>query len=199
MRQGIGQSTKQESQKPVKPINALAAAVLKIPFTKPPRLIERTTSAPIEVIKEVFDQLTLCDLTEDLLPNWLQVALINTQSPYSNGNGRKVLCEFYELLITYVSKLYIMEKSQQFANPSSLFTDFFQQCPIDYVRRELADFLEAGVGYNGAYPNGFTPWQAWMTYNHVLCLIEASYQLYSNQHMQAVTIRLYSPKKHDFV
>jgi hypothetical protein len=47
--------------------------------------------------------------------------------------------------------------------------------------------MEAGIGYDGSYPNGFTPWQAWMTYNHLLCLPEASYQLYINQQMQLVT------------
>ena len=58
---------------------------------------------------------------------------------------------------------------------------------MDYVRRELSDFMEAGIGYEGNYPNGFTPWQAWMSYNHMLCLTEAAYQLYINQQMQSVT------------
>jgi hypothetical protein len=63
-------------------------------FLKPTRLIEKAQSHPKEVIAEVFDQVTLADLTEDLLPTWLQVVVTNTQSPYSNGNGREILYEF---------------------------------------------------------------------------------------------------------
>ena len=70
--------------------------------------------------------------------------------------------------------------------PSTLYSDFFQPCPIDYVRRELADFLEAGIGHDGDYPNGFSPWQAWMTYNYILCLTEAAYRLSIDQQKQAV-------------
>jgi hypothetical protein len=135
----------------------------------------------------VFDQAPLSDLTNYLLPNWLRVAVVNTQSPYSNGNGREILYEFYEQLIPFVTQLYITSENQQLTDPSALFTDFFQRCPIDYIRRELADFLEAGIGYEGAYPNGFSPWQAWMTYNHLLCITEAAYQRYINQQMQSVT------------
>jgi hypothetical protein len=58
---------------------------------------------------------------------------------------------------------------------------FFNQFSIEYIRRELADFLEAGIGYEGQYPNGFTPWQAWMAYNNIQCLTEAAYQRYINQ------------------
>jgi hypothetical protein len=69
--------------------------------------------------------------------------------------------------------------------PDSI-TDFFQQCPITYLRRELADFLEAGIGHDGVYPNSFSPWQAWMAYNHVLCLVEAAYRLYTDHLAQCV-------------
>ena len=177
-----------------KPVQTTEKAIQPNRFSKPARLIEKASSAPIEVITEVFGQVTLSDLTEDLIPNWLQVALANTQGPYSHGNGREILHEFCQLLLPFVTKLYVMSKNQHFTTPSTLFIDFFQQCSIDYLRRELADFLEAGIGYDGAYPNGFSPWQAWMTYDHILCLVEASYQLYINQHMQSVTIRLYSPR-----
>jgi hypothetical protein len=43
------------------------------------------------------------------------------------------------------------------------------------------------IGYEGNYPNGFSPWQALMTYNHILCLIEAAYRLDIDQQMQSVT------------
>lgn len=155
-------------------------------FTKPPRLIEKATTQPIEVINEVFDQASLSDLIDDLLPNWLRVAFINTQSPYSYGNGLGILYEFYEQLIAFVTQLYHASENQQLTNLSGTVTGFFHQCPIDYLRRELADFLEAGIGHDSEYPNGFSPWQALMAYNHVLCLVEAAYRLYTDQQTQCV-------------
>jgi hypothetical protein len=177
-----------------KPVQTPEKAIQTTRFSKPARLIEKATTQPVEVITEVFDQVTLNDLTEYLLPNWFQVAIVNSQSPYSNGNGRETLYEFFELLFQFVEELHALWTNQQLTNLSPTITDFFRQCSIDYLRRELADFLEAGIGHNGAYPNGFSPWQAWMVCDQIQCLAEASYQLYINQHMQSVTIRLYSPR-----
>lgn len=150
-------------------------------FSKPARLIDKVTTQPAKVIIEVFDQATLFDLTEYLLPNWLRVALINTQSPYSNGKGREILYEFYELLILFIEALHGISENEKLDNPSTIIVDFLRKCSIDYLRRELADFLEAGIGHDGTYPNGFSPWQAWMAYNHVLCLVEAANQLHITQ------------------
>jgi hypothetical protein len=174
-------------------------------FSKPARLIEKAHSHPEEVIDEVFDQVSLADLTEDLLPSWLRAAVNNTQSPYSNGNGREILYEFYEQILPLVKALYVISGTRskagltyltdaQLENSIGVLNQFFQKFSIDYVRRELCDFLEAGIGFNSSYPDGFTPWLAWMTYNHLLCLAEAAYQLYFNQPMQSVTVRLYIPR-----
>jgi hypothetical protein len=163
-----------------KPVNGTSAKPPR--FSKPPRLIEKATTQPIEVINEVFDQASLTDLIDDLLPNWLRVAVINIQSPYSYENGREILYEFYEQLIAFITQLYLASENKQLTNPSSPFTDFFLQCPIDFIRRELADFLEAGIGHVDECPNGFSSWQAWMANNHVLCLVEAAYRLYTDQH-----------------
>jgi hypothetical protein len=95
------------------------------------------------------------------------------------------LYAFYDQLTLFVTDLYIASENRQLTNLSS-HTDFFYQYPIDYLRRELADFLEAGIGHDGEYPNGFSPWQAWMAYNHILCLVEAAYRLYTDQQTQCV-------------
>jgi hypothetical protein len=60
--------------------------------------------------------------------------------------------------------------------PIGVLNQFFQKFSIDYIRRELCDFLEAGISHGGSKPNDFTPWRAWMTYNHLQCLTEAAYQ-----------------------
>ena len=122
------------------------------------------------------------------MPTWLRVAVINAESPYSSGNGREVLYEFYEQLLPFVEALHGMAENSPFDGLPPVITGFFSLFSIEYIRRELIDFLEAGIGYAGNYPDGFTPWQAWMTYNHVLCLVEAAYQLCTMQKDQAVGI-----------
>jgi hypothetical protein len=66
----------------------------------------------MEVISEVFNQVFFTDLTEDLLPSWLQTAVTNTQSPYLNGNSRRILFEFYEELLPLVEVLYVITGSK---------------------------------------------------------------------------------------
>jgi hypothetical protein len=98
MRRGNNQQIKPDSKAQVKHLRTADTNEHKKDqpdrFAKPARLIEKVTTQPIEVIAEVFDQVTLSDLTDYLLPNWLRVALVNTQSPYSGGNGREILYEF---------------------------------------------------------------------------------------------------------
>jgi hypothetical protein len=167
-------------------------------FYKPARLIEKVAEQPTEVITEVFTLTPFNEMQEYLLPTWLRVAVINTESPYSADKGRETLYEFYDQLLLFVEALYVISEGSadykptslnagQLADPTLVITTFFQQFSIDYIRRELCDFLDAGIGYEGNYPNGFTPWQAWMTYNHLQCLTEAAYLRYVNQQMQSVT------------
>lgn len=145
-------------------------------YSKPVRLIEKAATHPRAVIRQVFSQLLLKDLQEDLLPSWLRVALLNTGSQYGDANSYEVLMEFYEQLLHFVAALHDLAERNQFDDLSAV-AGFFQQFPIEYIRRELAGLLEAGIGYEGDYPNGFTPWQAWMTYDNILCLVEAAWQL----------------------
>ncbi len=202
MNRGIGRVANPGRQAPETVTNERVDTTVKATqstrFSKPARLIEKVATEPAELIAEVFSHTTLKDLHEYLLPSWLRVALINTQSLYSAARDREILYEFYEQLLPFVEALYVspvtdlyhcslyLNKGQS-ADPSTVITTFFQQFSIDYVRRELSDFMEAGIGYEGNYPNGFTPWQAWMSYNHMLCLAEAAYQLYINQQMETVS------------
>ncbi|MCS3796414.1 hypothetical protein [Niastella sp. OAS944] len=106
MRKGNLQQPKLASETPARPINSPKTREEKPSrFSKPPRLIEKATSQPISVINEVFDQVTLSDLNDYLLPNWLRVAVINTQ------NGREILYEFYEQLTAFVTQLYVLRKT----------------------------------------------------------------------------------------
>lgn len=202
MNRGTGQDTKRSEQKVEKEDKKQVTITSKesqpVRRSKPMRLIERARSEPQDVIKAVFIEINTEELHEYLLPTWLRVAVISSFSPYADGHGRAILYEFHEQLLPFVEAVYVLSKREpdytptsldddQLADPASVITTFFQQFSIEYVRRELADFLEAGIGYDGSYPNGFSPWQAWMTYNHILCLVEAAYQLYLNQQIQPVT------------
>ncbi|OQP59255.1 hypothetical protein A3860_38025 [Niastella vici] len=195
MRRGCGKNNTPVSRAPGKQ-GRVPADEIEVPhtrFSKPARLIEKISTEPKLVIQEVFSEVTWEELHEYLLPTWLRVAVVSSESPYSDGDGRQVLYEFYDQLMIFIEALYISSEAEpeyspsflsaeQSANPSQVITAFFQQCPVEYVHRELCDFLDAGLGYDGgSFPNGFTPWQAWMAYNHVLCLVEAGYQLYVNK------------------
>ena len=153
-------------------------------YSKPMRRIEKAHSHQQEVINEVFADISLCDLHEFLLPNWIRVAIVNSESPYTDGDERAILYEFYDHLLIFIEGLYMLsaEKAdyqpvylneEQIAEPALAVAAFFQQFSLEYIRRELCDFLDAGIGYDGNYPNDFSPWLAWMAYNHVLCMVEA--------------------------
>lgn len=202
MNRGTTETPNPMSQPPETAKNEQVRSIAKVAqparFSKPARLLEKATSNPDEVIAEVFSHTPFDELKDDLLPNWLRVALINKMSPYTAAIDREILYEFHDQLLPFVEAVYCKSEDsphyspaylneEQLADPSLAITAFFQQCPIEYIRRELTDFLEAGIGYEGQYPNGFSPWQAWMAYNHILCLVEAAYQLYLNQQMQPVT------------
>jgi hypothetical protein len=133
--------------------------------------------------------------------------LINNQCRYSEGGKeREILCEFHDQLQLLIQALFIFNRNSdladgqpvqpdkwlenynrydlpslshdQIANPTSVIAGFYERFTIQYIRRELRDFVEAGVGYDGTYPNGFTPGLAFMTYEDITCLTEAAYQLY---------------------
>lgn len=180
------------------PIVEERAAVYNSRFTKPKRLIEKVNEQPEAVIREVFSEVTLEDLHEDLLPAWLRVAVMNIESLYSDDDSREILYEFYEQLLLFIEALYVLyevpteheaccSSEVQLVEPRQVVAAFFKQFSIEYIRRELHDFLDAGVGYAGVYPNGFTPWQAWMVYNHAVCLVEAAWRVYgcSNKQLDA--------------
>lgn len=176
-------------------------AELQTTFIKTPRLIEDASTDPIRVIQEVFRCAFLEDLRDDLLPRWLRTALINENGVYTNTEFRSMLLEFYDRLIILTEamqviserhkpirdnqpetepdegKLPLLLTEEQIANPLAVVATFRQQFNLDYVRRELWHFLEAGVTHSGDYPSGFAPGYALMAYDFVSCLTEAAYNL----------------------
>jgi hypothetical protein len=153
------------------------------------------------------------DLQGDLLPNWLRIANMNNKSAYAKAEERAVLHEFYDNLNLLIEALLILTEKDslikhekvsvyqlkqqipaynrpillsddQFKNPGLVILLFFQQFPIDYARRELWDLLDTAISFEYYCSNDFTPWMAFFTYDNVLCLVEAAYQLYKTDYLR---------------
>jgi hypothetical protein len=138
----------------------------------------------MEIITEVFTQLSVMDLQGDLLPHWMRIANINKQGAYTCAEKRADLHEFYDNLNLLIEAIVVMNETDnlmkyskvsivkqkeqvpqynrpillsddQFLNPSSVLLLFFQQFPIDYVRRELWDLLDAAISFEGYFNDDF--------------------------------------------
>lgn len=120
------------------------------------RQIESASSKPENVIKDVLADINAKGLHEYLLPTWLQVTVINSHSSYFDGDGRAILYEFHEQLPPFVDALYALSNigvdytptsldADQLTDPAAFITHFFQQLSMDYGRRKLSDFVDAGI------------------------------------------------------
>lgn len=165
--------------------------------SKPPRLIEHAKEDPIRVIQEIFRCAFLDDLRDDLLPKWMRTALINENSIYANADHRSQLFDFFDHLLLLTEALQVISEQHksnlpeesdqskqpvlltddQVNNPMQIVKDFKNRFQIEYTRRELWHFLEAGVSLAGNYPKGFAPGFALMCYDFMSCLTEAAYCL----------------------
>lgn len=63
------------------------------------------------------------------------------------------------------------------ANPKQLIELFFSKYAIEHVRRELADWLEAGIDYESSIPGGIAKRHIFSTHKDISCLVEAAYYL----------------------
>jgi hypothetical protein len=164
---------------------------------KPVRLIEKACINPIETIAQISPFIE--DLRDTHLPNWLNTALINENSVYNEPDQRMAIFIFYEYLIRLIDGLLaisnqnkkaeilpsdsgnmsqpIFLNDEQTANPKLTVTDFCKKYPVEYTRRELWHFLEAGVSLATDYPKDFCPGFALISYDYVSCLTEAAYCL----------------------
>jgi hypothetical protein len=77
----------------------------------------------------------------------------------------------------------VLLRQEQKENPMPVIIDFFKQFPITYVRRELWDWCSAGISYTGTFPESMTCDTVLITYESVLCLVEAAVQLSQKNHL----------------
>lgn len=164
---------------------------------KQPRLIEKAGISPLEVILEVLPFIE--DIRDYHLSKWVRTAVINENGVYFESDQQKALFYFYENLLPFIDALLAIGNQnivgevlpgdvdsssqpkllneKQLANPMSVVNDFCKKFPVEYTRRELWDFLEAGVSLWGNYPTGFCPGFALFCYDKLSCLTEAAYCL----------------------
>ena len=130
--------------------------------------------------------------------NWLQVALSDDSSIYEIGELRQQLIAFHDELQLFIEALFVFcsrstddltikEKiavnkisllnQDQLVNPWQLITSFYDKFPIAYIVRELNDWLEAGISFNGTYPDTMSELQALHTYRTIVCLVKSADRL----------------------
>jgi hypothetical protein len=66
---------------------------------------------------------------------------------------------------------------EQLANPFPVITVFCRRFCITYARRELWDWLQAGITFSGTWPENLWPDIVFNLYDYLSCLIEAAYEL----------------------
>jgi hypothetical protein len=168
-----------------------------VTFNKPKQLVEFVNDAPLYVITEVFKEESLCCISSHL-KNWLQVALSDDSSIYEIEEQRQQLIAFNDALQLFIEALFVFcfrktndevikEKfpytifrelnEVQIANPGQVIAAFYEKFPVDYIQRELNDWLESGISYAGTYPDTMSELQALHTYRTILCLVKSARRL----------------------
>ena len=152
-------------------------------FNKPKMLIEFVDENPMYVIIEVFKNESLPFL-RDQLRDLLLGALSVDPAIYEEGEQRKQLLLFHEQLLLFVEALFVVytqdrEKAEarkhlseidklkllsqhQVANPMQVIAGFFEKFPMVYITRELNDWLEASICFDGTYPDNMSELQAFL-------------------------------------
>jgi hypothetical protein len=168
-----------------------------IEFNKPEPLIEKVKKAPIYVINQVFYDQPSYESFQAQLQEWVFVALATELSVYDDAEQRDQLISFHKNLKEFIEGLYILQDQanivgrqvssdynkidlaeERISISMIVFRDFFNEAPMPYIRRELYDWLEAGLSYTGDYPDSLNKLEILHLYQNTLCLIHAGYQVY---------------------
>jgi hypothetical protein len=176
------------------------------------RPIDYISQDPIRALKEVFDEVNL-DYILDELPFWFYMALSSKWSEYKHGKQRRNFIEFYHELTYFIEAMYFFNKSKntdevkqidelpdqtkdfiyknnlprnlseaQTANPLPLIRTFCRIYPLTYIRIELWHFLIAGGTYQGRFTENIFKENVYNYYLNLLCLVEVGYILTKKQH-----------------
>jgi len=147
---------------------------------------------PYLVIKEILSNHSLPKI-RNLLRDWQFVGITTECSTYDEADQRKQLLLFYKGLFPLIEALFVINaennkveiekdkleylRKDQLIKPIKVIEEFFEKFPLMYVRRELYDWLEAGLSFNGPWPEDFSEGEVLDTYNVIWCLVESAKML----------------------
>lgn len=176
----------------------------RVVCNKSPLNIELVEIDPLHAIANVFDSIDF-DCLRTNLCRWFHAAIVNGNHVYEDDIHRKGLQAFFvqlELLLEaiyvmhrnallstydslddrenikrkrlYLDKVYLLS-SDQAEDPDAVIKAFFNRFSMVYIRRELRDWLQAGIDLEGCDQIKLNPIKVLLVHNDVECLLEATY------------------------
>jgi hypothetical protein len=177
--------------------------VERMACNKPALNIEFVESDPLQAIANIFESSDFDCLRANLC-RWFHAAIVNGNHVYEDDMQRKGLQSFFtelELLLeaiyliyrndlftasdgvdliavntrlTCLDKVYLLSGDQT-RNPHAVIKFFFDRFSIVYIRRELQDWLQAGIDVESCDQIKLNPNKVLLTHNDLECLLEAAY------------------------
>jgi hypothetical protein len=183
-------------------------------------LIQQAPEEPFGVLEEALHDFSFRQyIDEELLIRWLQAAMIcdNNDKYTENPGARAALFGLYFELIELIQALdtinvvvtirRLNEKRNDLYtkggndklvdNPLGKIADFFQAFSIEYVRKELYDWYEAGIACDQPLLDRHTHMVILMTYEYVLCLVEVAHSLHTGFSRSDFIQEAFSKQRHD--
>jgi hypothetical protein len=102
-----------------------------VPYSKPPRLLDLVNEDLTGCIREIFVHLHLDDLCDEI-NQWMEVALINEDSAYSEGAQRQDLMDFCYMLQLLAEAMHVINEKRKPAD-----ADAWKQALPEAMRAEI--------------------------------------------------------------
>lgn len=181
----------------------MSFVIERVVYDKPVMNIELVESDPLHAIANVFESNDF-DCLRTNLCRWFHAAIVNGNHVYEDDVQRKGLQSFFtdlELLLeavyliyrndlfsasegvdlvtvntrhTCLDKVYLLSGDQA-ENPHAVIKAFFDRFSIVYIRRELQDWLQAGIDVKSCDQIKLNPIKVLLAHNDLECLLEAAY------------------------
>lgn len=182
-------------------LNAVTNSTDFVPV-KDKRLVEYAAENPSYVISEVFKGKDSLKRLQRDSHDWLHVAMCTDLIVYENGDRRTGLMIFFNELRRLIEGLYLLKIKkfnlskdfddspipeldgvalfyiEYYEMPASIISEFCTKFSIEHCRRELWDWMHAGISYGYTYPEDLNEVQILYTYEDIECLTEAAYGFY---------------------
>ncbi|OQP45413.1 helix-turn-helix domain-containing protein [Niastella populi] len=163
---------------------------------EPILLLDLVTQDPTLVIMTIFKKWGI-DSIHDGLWNWLEAAICNNNSTCELEDTRLQVMTLYKNLLQLVGALYLLnEKSksqenadnnlpvglldEQINQADAVIENFFKEYNLKRFRYLIREWLDAGISSDtGHYEKGYQRSHLLWLAEHLQCLVEAAFHLYS--------------------